>query len=436
MDQIVNIDVSKIVEHPKNPRKNLGDLTELTESIRQNGIMQNLTVVKTGEDSYMAVIGHRRLAAAKAAGLKEVPCVIAEMSEQKQVGIMLVENLQRNGLTVTEQAQGFQMAIDLGNSVDDLAEETGFSKTTIYHRLNIAKLNQKALKKAEDNSEFQLSISDLCLLEKVKKVSDRNKILKEAKDSRNLAYLANKKITEEKRNLNAEKILKELKDRNLEEIPSNKYWWEYETVKKFNLDKDEKVSLKKTNKKLYYHAVNGTLYILTENQEEKKVKQKPEKTEEQKQMERNRKKLNALQKGLTNDINDFINDMVFGKVEVLADVEELWNILMDSEVRVSYFDVKKKLYSLIFGREINSWELDRLDEDEEKELDLKMAELPMIKQMLLLIGDIPVVNGYGNQIYSDSATKVLNLVNVLKKSGFSLTEEQQQYLDGTHEAYV
>lgn len=436
MDQIVNIDVSKIVEHPKNPRKNLGDLTELTESIRQNGIMQNLTVVKTGEDSYMAVIGHRRLAAAKAAGLKEVPCVIAEMSEQKQVGIMLVENLQRNGLTVTEQAQGFQMAIDLGNSVDDLAEETGFSKTTIYHRLNIAKLNQKALKKAEDNSEFQLSISDLCLLEKVKKVSDRNKILKEAKDSRNLAYLANKKITEEKRNLNAEKILKELKDRNLEEIPSNKYWWEYETVKKFNLDKDEKVSLKKTNKKLYYRAVNGILYILTENQEEKKVKQKPEKTEEQKQMERNRKKLNALQKGLTNDINDFINDMVFGKVEVLADVEELWNILMDSEVRVSYFYVKKKLYSLIFGREINSWELDRLDEDEKKELDLKMAELPMIKQMLLLIGDIPVVNGYGNQIYSDSATKVLNLVNVLKKSGFSLTEEQQQYLDGTHEAYV
>lgn len=45
-------------------------------------------------------------------------------------------------------------------------------------------------------------------------------------------------------------------------------------------------------------------------------------------------------------------------------------------------------------------------------------------------------NGYGNQIYSASATKVVNLVNVLKKSGFSLTEEQQQYLDGTHEAYV
>ena len=148
MEQLINIDVNKIEEHPNNPRKDLGDLAELTESIRQNGIMQNLTVVKNGEDKYMAVIGHRRLAAAKAAGLKEVPCVVAEMSEQQQVNIMLVENIQRNGLTVTEQAQGFQMAIDLGNSVDDLAEETGFSKSTIYHRLNIAKLNQKSIKKS------------------------------------------------------------------------------------------------------------------------------------------------------------------------------------------------------------------------------------------------------------------------------------------------
>lgn len=82
MEQLINIDVNKIEEHPNNPRKDLGDLAELTESIRQNGIMQNLTVVKNGEDKYMAVIGHRRLAAAKAAGLKEVPCVVAEMSEQ------------------------------------------------------------------------------------------------------------------------------------------------------------------------------------------------------------------------------------------------------------------------------------------------------------------------------------------------------------------
>ena len=66
------------------------------------------------EDLYRVVIGHRRLAAAKLAGLAEVPCAVVEMTEQEQIATMLLENMQRSDLTVYEQAQGFQMMLDLG----------------------------------------------------------------------------------------------------------------------------------------------------------------------------------------------------------------------------------------------------------------------------------------------------------------------------------
>lgn len=100
MDEIRMIPIGKLWPHPENPRKDLGDLTELAESIRVNGILQNLTVVpwfseltwqpcddpKAQEEmGYRVVIGHRRLAAAKQAGLKELPCVIRQMYHDEQV---------------------------------------------------------------------------------------------------------------------------------------------------------------------------------------------------------------------------------------------------------------------------------------------------------------------------------------------------------------
>ena len=77
---IVPIPLKMLEPHPDNPRKDLGDLTELVESIKANGIMQNLTVVASPDpDLFRVVIGHRRMAAAKLAGLTEVPCVISDM---------------------------------------------------------------------------------------------------------------------------------------------------------------------------------------------------------------------------------------------------------------------------------------------------------------------------------------------------------------------
>lgn len=129
MAEIKYIPVSKLWRHPDNPRKDLGDVTELAESIKVNGVLQNLTVVpligeitkKWDGESYRVIIGHRRLAAAKLAGLEELPCVVVEMSEREQLSTMLTENMQRSDLTVYEQAQGFQMMLDMGDTVEDIA---------------------------------------------------------------------------------------------------------------------------------------------------------------------------------------------------------------------------------------------------------------------------------------------------------------------------
>ena len=82
MADIRYIKVERLLPHPQNPRKDLGDLTELANSIRENGIMQNLTVVPKGHGYHTIIIGHRRHAAAKLAGLKEVPCVVANLDEK------------------------------------------------------------------------------------------------------------------------------------------------------------------------------------------------------------------------------------------------------------------------------------------------------------------------------------------------------------------
>lgn len=208
-NQVVMIPAEKLRPHPDNPRKNLGDLTELTDSIRENGILQNLTVTpdpeKTkDEEGYLIVIGHRRNAAGLKAGLTEFPCVIRELTHPEQVRMMLCENIQRNDLTVLEQAQGFQMMIDLGSTVEQLSKDTGFSPTTIYHRLNIAKLDPKAVARNQ-----QYTITDLIELEKIDSIKERNKILKDDSSYSNL----HQRIATAYREQESKKIAKEVRKR-------------------------------------------------------------------------------------------------------------------------------------------------------------------------------------------------------------------------------
>lgn len=173
----IKIPVDLLEPHPDNPRKDLGDLTELAESIKKNGIFQNLTVLRTkGEnEKYPVIIGHRRLAAAKLAGLTEVPCMVVEMDKKEQIATMLLENMQRSDLTIYEQAQGFQMMLDLGETKSEIAEKTGFSETTVRHRLKLLELDPEEFRKAE---ERQPKLTDYIELEKITDPELKSKALK------------------------------------------------------------------------------------------------------------------------------------------------------------------------------------------------------------------------------------------------------------------
>lgn len=191
---IREIGLDKLHHHPDNPRQDYRDIEELAQSIKENGVLQNLTVVPDGSGDYYVVIGNRRLEGALAAGLKTVPCSISDMDEKTQASTMLLENMQRSDLTPFEEAEGFQMCLDLGMSEKDLAKKTGLSKTTIKHRTELLKLDKEKLKEKVDNG---VTLFDLMKLEKIKDPEKRNEVM-ENLGTNNFDYSLNSAIREQK----------------------------------------------------------------------------------------------------------------------------------------------------------------------------------------------------------------------------------------------
>lgn len=195
---IFDIAIDQIEPHPQNPRKDLGDLTELCESIKANGIMQNLTVVPLDDQytRFRCVIGHRRLAAAKKVGLHSVPATIADgMDEKEQIAVMVAENMQRADLTIPEQAQAVQMMLDLGEDFESIAGRTGLSESTVRRRARIAKYDPKTVNKALKQGA---TLFDFETLEKIKDPKRREEALKMA-GTQSFAAAVRNAVEDEKR---------------------------------------------------------------------------------------------------------------------------------------------------------------------------------------------------------------------------------------------
>ena len=143
-----DITPGKIKPHPKNPRGDVGDVSELAASIREQGILEPLLVVPNGPTStFVLIAGHRRLAAAKEAKCKTVPCIVRDdvTDPGRQLEMALVENGQRVDLTPIEEATGYQQLLEFpGYTVPKIAKAMGRSLATVKGRLAIAKLPEKA----------------------------------------------------------------------------------------------------------------------------------------------------------------------------------------------------------------------------------------------------------------------------------------------------
>ena len=175
--KIIEIPIRKVEVHPRNVRLTYSEegLKELAESIKEHGVLQNLTVVPMpdSEDCYWTVIGNRRLLAAKMAGLETVPCTVVELSEKDQIATMLLENMQRKDLNPYEEAKGFQMCMELGIKEEELSKRTGLSKSTIKHRIKMAELDQKVV---AEKAAAGATIFDFIKLEKIKNIETRNAV--------------------------------------------------------------------------------------------------------------------------------------------------------------------------------------------------------------------------------------------------------------------
>jgi ParB family chromosome partitioning protein len=137
------VPVMTIVPNPSQPRATFDPtaLNELTDSIRQHGILQPLVVTRLANGEYQLIAGERRLRAAKQAGLEMVPVVIKEVSAQQQLELALIENIQRADLDPIEEARAYALLEDqFGLKHGEIAQRVGKSRSTISETLGLLKL--------------------------------------------------------------------------------------------------------------------------------------------------------------------------------------------------------------------------------------------------------------------------------------------------------
>ncbi|MEP6848954.1 MAG: ParB/RepB/Spo0J family partition protein [Acidobacteriota bacterium] len=133
------IPIGSIEPNPEQPRNEFGDLTELTESIREKGVLEPLLVKPMGNARFMIIAGERRWRASNLAGLTEVPCIELDIDEKGIAEIALIENLQRKDLTIWEEADGLKaLAEKFGYTQEEIAKKISKSRTTVTELMTIA----------------------------------------------------------------------------------------------------------------------------------------------------------------------------------------------------------------------------------------------------------------------------------------------------------
>lgn len=140
-----SLPIASIVTNPDQPRKSFDEtqLSELSDSIKQNGVLQPILVRKKGE-KYEIVAGERRYQASKLAGLKGIPAIVREIDDAEVFQLALIENLQRSDLTPIEEARGYRQLLDTkGLTQEGLAKILSKSRSAIANTLRLMDLPQE-----------------------------------------------------------------------------------------------------------------------------------------------------------------------------------------------------------------------------------------------------------------------------------------------------
>lgn len=431
------IEVEKIHLHPENPRKDLGDLTELADSIKTRGVLQNLTLVPwystitgVGADNpedqekmgYYALIGNRRLAAAKLAGLEKVPCAIVEMDKRTQIATMLLENIQRSDLTAYEQAQGFQMMLNLGETMTGIVEKTGFSETTIRRRTKLLELDQD---KFLESMERGATLSDYMRLEQIKDIDARNEVLEKI-GTGDFEWSLKSAITEEKRKEKFDTILEEIKKfaTETENTEGLSYVIAYfgRPSDKFEVPEDiDKV-------KYFYDIKHGYIYLYCEEDVDPDEYARIEEEKREKKEERERvKKLNELSNTARELRQEFIENFTPSEAKKNAQIilEQAILTMAESYISTSYETISELL------------ELETNEGHRKRDIMEKIKEGP--ERVLLVViysalnmNYLSYVDWDGTYSRSEHLDRAYTL---LEKLGYEISEEEKALKNGTHELF-
>lgn len=444
--QMIKLDY--LVSNPNNPRKDIGDLTDLVASIRIHGILQNLTVAPMEDGTYMLVIGHRRAAAAREAGLDAVPCNIVEMDEKEQLGVMMTENMQRGDLTPLEQADGFQMMMDLGYNMAEVEEKTGFSETTIRRRLSLLDLDRELV----EGLDNQITLKDLETVAKIKSPKIREQLLGEYGGNKTLQVRAATAITEERR-AEAEKELKGIltKEYGIKKDGNAQGWkpaynklcminlladeWDFTEIEEALKGIDEQPEGKKDSLVWNKEWASANSLIIYRHKSDDAVKDGETESErqyrlKQEDLKRRTDGLNIIQKKMSEHFTSFARAVYSGLVEI------------NSELKESIYSALVRLLT-----SAGSWENPGASDDINKVLELT-EDRDAIKRKVNDVPDIVlavamIANGlkgmkfhdWKAQYNGDKRMAFNDAEKALEDLGFEITMEELDYVSGAHELF-
>ena len=437
------IRIANLRNHPKNIRKSYGDLKELTASIKENGVLQNLVVVPDPKhkDSYLVVAGNCRLRAAKKAGLESVPCTVTELDEQAQVLLMLTENMQRKNLTVLEEAQAVQMCLeDFGMKIADVAQATGLSVSTIR-----SKAVADVVKEKTEHPTFNLTITDYNNMSKIKDEEVATEILQSASSSSNLAWRVDQAIENMAKDRNFDILSARAEAEGIaftDEVSSSEiYSGKWETLATIDLAKDVPDDLLKEDpdspyydhSELFYVRHYGTVRIIRRKKTEKRVLSEQELHE--RDIRKRAKQIKELYGFMLDEIGSFVRSMMDGTVPVTeecdASIPALWDILRHHSATVSRYTM---------GSVLGATEVYSLPNEEKAALLGRVDALPVFSQMLAVayqsLRSLRIMADSGK--YSETVgNDLMALYDVINPSGFSFSsEEYDAVLLGTHDLYL
>lgn len=443
MNDIQMIPVEQLAHHPENPRLDLGDLSELSASIKTNGVLQNLTVVPADEQDgiYWVVIGNRRLEAAQLAGMKELPCVISDMDRHDQLFTMLQENMQRQDLTIYEQAKGMQLMMDLGFSRDEISEKTGFSRSTIDRRLAVASLPEEKAKEAVTNG------FDLLDLVEISKIEDQDKqevLLQMNPSERNLRMEIRAAQIDQKRHRTLERIMPEVqKVAKKMKNPTDRYSSKFDGLYNMRIDLDSDdprliIPEEHKDKELFYFVAYNTVEFYTPAKRVKTVKSDAQIALEKKQHdakelnERMRDRIAAFIQTFnpTKKMEAFIKDRLFY-------YSLMWKSTYDNGgFFVTYHSWNSPAFRKYVGMPIEEGR----DAEESLFEEIERRNIPMGRAVLALMMSGMLLNISGGYCSEYDATykkdtDMDRVYEVLDEIGYQMDDEERSWRDGTHPIY-